>query len=161
MTRKRSPSSSSAMRFPTRWMRTTCLPTASTIGGSNVRSTKGEARRTAWMGWRRMRASSASMYAVMSGSSGTQLDQRAHLVQGLHADSQHRPAAVIAAPFEGGGVEDGVQRQVDAGAQLQLDPGGGGRSLRQPHDVPPEAAGLLHVRHLQRHPGELVHGAAM
>src|SRR4051812_36838933 len=74
-TRKRSPSSSSAMRLPTRWMRTTCLPTASEMGGSKVRSTKGEARRTAWMGWRKTRASSASMYAVMSGSSGTQLDQ--------------------------------------------------------------------------------------
>src|SRR5438876_4389278 len=63
------------MRLPIRWMRTTCLPTASEMGGSKVRKTKGEARRTAWMGWRRTRGSSASMYAVMSGSSGTQLDQ--------------------------------------------------------------------------------------
>ena len=60
-TRKRFPSSSSAMRLPMRRIRTTCLPTASTSGGSKVRSTKGEARRTPWMGWRRMRAPSASM----------------------------------------------------------------------------------------------------
>src|SRR6267143_35341 len=193
-TRNRSPSSSSAMRLPMRWMRTTCLPVASEMGGSKVRSTNGEARRTAWIGWRKTRASSASMYAVMSGSSGTQLDQledvavgvleiarpaagdvlggaegactvaldqRAHLLQRAHADAEHRTAPVVAAPLEGGWVEDGVQCEVDSGAELQLDPGGRSRPLRQADHVAPEPARLFDVGHLQRHPGELVHGAAM
>src|SRR5229473_1351913 len=66
------------------------------------------------------------------------LDQRAHLFEGLHADAQHRPAAVVAAPFERRRPPGAAPRLPPAGAQLQLDPGGGGRSFRQPDDVAPE-----------------------
>ena len=61
----------------------------------------------------------------------------------------------------GGRVEHAVERQVHSGAELQLHPAGRRGSLGQAHDVAPEPAGLLDVGHLQRHPGELVHGAAM
>src|SRR5437868_2675981 len=193
-TRKRSPSISKAIRLPMRWMPTTCFPMIWAMGGSKVRSTKGEARRTAWIGCRSTRGSSASMYAVMSGSSGTQLDQLeyvpvrilevarapagdvlrrteragpvtlhqgAHVLQRLHADAEHRAAPIVPAALERGTVEDGMERQADAGTQLQLDPTGRRRSFRQPDRVAPEASRLLHVRHLQRHPDELVHRLAM
>src|SRR5205085_8213557 len=175
-TRKRSPSNSSAMRLPMRWMRTTCLPKIAEMGGSKVRNTKGEARRTAWTGCRNTRGSSASMYAVMSGSSGTQLDQLehvpvrvfevarpaagnllgrseragavpldqgAHLLERLYADAQDWTAAIVAAALEGGAVEDGMQREADARAQLHLDPARGRRSFGEADRVVPEAARLF------------------
>src|SRR5207244_2685171 len=89
------------------------------------------------------------------------LDQRSHVLQRADADAEHRTATVVAAPLERGRVEDGVQGEVDAGVELELDPGGRGGPLGEADDVAPEAAGFLHVRYLQGHPGELVHGAAM
>src|SRR5438309_10885560 len=89
------------------------------------------------------------------------LDQRTHVFERLHADAEDRTAAVVAAPLERGAVENRMQRQADARAQLQLDPTGRGRSLGEADRVAPEASRLLEVSHLQRHPDELVHGAAM
>src|SRR5437773_8671133 len=91
------------------------------------------------------RAAPGNVLGGAERSSAVALEQGAHLIQGLDADGDHRAAAVVAAPLQGGRVEHAVERKVHSGAELQLHPAGRRGSLGQPHDVAPEPAGLLDV----------------
>jgi hypothetical protein len=68
-------------------------------------------------------------------------------------------ARIVTALDQGIRVEDRMQSEEKAGAELQIHPRRSGRLLRKADHVAPERSRSLQVRHLKAHPTKLVHGA--